>query len=130
MLRLLLVVSVFLIGLSPQPQLRADDAGERDPLRLVIVHVSDLDRIEARGGRGGLAKLASLVGTLRLKHEYVLLTHGGDAISPSVMSNFDQGAHMIDLLNRLDLDIFVLGNHDFDFGPEVTLERVAEADFP
>ncbi|MDF2096340.1 bifunctional metallophosphatase/5'-nucleotidase [Aquibaculum arenosum] len=130
MLRLLLVVSVFLIGLSPQPQLRADHAGERDPLRLVIVHVSDLDRIEARGGRGGLAKLASVVGTLRLEHEHVLVTHGGDAVSPSVMSNFDQGAHMIDLLNRLDLDLFVLGNHEFDFGPEVTLERVAEADFP
>lgn len=130
MLRLLLVVSVLLIGLSPQPQLRASDMGEREPLRLVIVHVSDLDRIEARGGRGGLAKLASLVGTIRSEHEHVLVTHGGDAISPSVLSNFDQGAHMIHLLNRLDLNLFVLGNHEFDFGQEVTLERVAEADFP
>lgn len=130
MLRLLLVISVLLVGLSPQTQLRAGDMGEREPLRLVIVHVSDLDRIEARGGRGGLAKLANLVGTIRSEHEHVLLTHGGDAIPPSVLSNFDQGAHMIDLLNRLDLDLFVLGNHEFDFGQEVTLERVAEADFP
>jgi 5'-nucleotidase / UDP-sugar diphosphatase len=38
--------------------------------------------------------------------------------------------HMIDLLNMMELDMFVPGSHEFDFGPEVFLERMAEARFP
>jgi 2',3'-cyclic-nucleotide 2'-phosphodiesterase (5'-nucleotidase family) len=41
-----------------------------------------------------------------------------------------EGAHMIDLYNRLDTDIAVLGNHEFDFGPEVARQRVEASDFP
>src|SRR3546814_21147406 len=37
---------------------------------------------------------------------------------------------MIDLLNEAELDIMVLGNHEFDFGPAVTRQRIAEARFP
>jgi 2',3'-cyclic-nucleotide 2'-phosphodiesterase (5'-nucleotidase family) len=36
---------------------------------------------------------------------------------------------MVALLNELPLDVFVLGNHEFDFGPEVAAERLAEAGF-
>ncbi|MEM8595360.1 MAG: 5'-nucleotidase C-terminal domain-containing protein, partial [Pseudomonadota bacterium] len=45
------------------------------------------------------------------------------------LSSFDQGAHMIALLNRVGLDAMALGNHEFDFGPDVTRARIAEADF-
>src|SRR3546814_2095602 len=51
-------------------------------------------------------------------------------ISPSLLAGFDQGAHMIDLLNEAELGIMVLGNHEFDFGPAVTRQRIAEARFP
>ena len=38
-----------------------------------------------------------------------------------------KGAHMVELLNRVPLDVFVLGNHEFDFGPDVAKERIGEA---
>ena len=37
---------------------------------------------------------------------------------------------MIDLFNRVGFDAMVLGNHEFDFTPAVTVERIAEARFP
>src|SRR5690625_1838499 len=101
----------------------------RDPLALKIVHVSDLDRMDEHDGRGGLAKLATLVGELRIEGRPRLVTHGGGAISPSVLSSYDPGRHMIALLNRLPLDLLVLGNHEFDFGPDVLQRRLQESEF-
>src|SRR5512146_286705 len=58
------------------------------------------------------------------------MVHAGDTLSPSLLSAQDQGAHMIDLWNAVDLDIFVPGNHEFDFGPDVFMKRIGEANFP
>ena len=102
-----------------------------EPATLTIVHVNDLDRLDGSGDRGGVARLATVVGAVRAESAgRVLVTHGGDAISPSLLSSFDKGAHMIDLLNRIGIDAMVLGNHEFDFTPAVTVERIAEAAFP
>ncbi|MFW6077837.1 MAG: bifunctional metallophosphatase/5'-nucleotidase, partial [Hyphomicrobiales bacterium] len=81
-------------------------------------------------GRGGLARVAGAVSAERERAEHVFVVHAGDAISPSLMSGLDNGAHMIDLLNMVDLDMFVPGSHEFDFGPEVFAKRMGEASFP
>jgi len=36
---------------------------------------------------------------------------------------------MIDLLNHLNVDYAVFGNHEFDFGSEILLERIKESNF-
>ena len=92
-----------------------------EPAVLTIVHVNDLDRLDGSGDRGGVARLATVVGEVRASTSHVLVTHGGDAISPSLLSSFDRGAHMIDLFNRVGFDAMVLGNHEFDFTPAVTV---------
>src|SRR5947209_9319169 len=40
---------------------------------------------------------------------HVVFAHGGDTISPSLMSGIDRGAHIITLLNLIPPDIFVPG---------------------
>lgn len=97
--------------------------------RLTIVHVNDLDRMEGDGDAGGVARLATVIADIRAQGGTVLATSGGDSISPSLLSSFDQGAHMIALLNMVGLDAMALGNHEFDFGPDVTRTRIAEAKF-
>ncbi|MEM1049002.1 MAG: 5'-nucleotidase C-terminal domain-containing protein [Pseudomonadota bacterium] len=97
--------------------------------RLTIVHVNDLDRMEGYGDSGGVARLATVIAEVRAQGGTVLATSAGDSISPSLLSNFDEGAHMIALLNMVGLDAMALGNHEFDFGPDVTRTRIAEADF-
>ena len=101
-----------------------------EPVTLTIVHVNDLDRLDGSGDRGGVARLAAVVKDVRASADHVLVTHGGDAISPSLLSSFDKGAHMIDLFNQVGFDAMVLGNHEFDFTPAVTVARIAEAGFP
>jgi 2',3'-cyclic-nucleotide 2'-phosphodiesterase (5'-nucleotidase family) len=98
--------------------------------RLTFVLICDVYKMEDTRGRGGLARIAAALKAERANGRHVLIAHAGDAISPSLLSGMDRGAHMIDLLNDLPLDVFVPGNHEFDFGPEIFAERMAEAKFP
>ena len=53
----------------------------------------------------------------------------GDTISPSIESNTYKGAQMIEAWNAAGLDYATLGNHEFDFGPDVLLRRMGESHF-
>jgi 2',3'-cyclic-nucleotide 2'-phosphodiesterase (5'-nucleotidase family) len=76
--------------------------------------------------RGGFARLAAVVKAererARVEGRTVIVAHGGDTL--------DQGAHIITLTNMIAPDIFVPGNHEFDFGKQVFLDRMREATFP
>ncbi|WP_420403436.1 bifunctional metallophosphatase/5'-nucleotidase [Nisaea sp.] len=105
-----------------------------EPLRLSIVHVNDWDRLDAKDRAGGAAKIASIARYERDRVEaeggQVLLTFGGDMLSPSLLSGFDKGAHMVALANAIGFNAAVLGNHEFDFGPDVLIDRLKEAEYP
>lgn len=80
--------------------------------------------------RGGFARLAAVVKAERAKGGNVIFAHGGDTLSPSLMSGIDKGQHIIALTNLVPPDIFAPGNHEFDFGRDIYLQRMAEARFP
>ncbi len=101
-----------------------------EPVTLTIVHFNDFDRMEDKAGQGGIAKVAAVAKAEKAQKPNVLFTFGGDAISPSLMSAFDKGAHIIDLFNKAGVEVGTLGNHEFDFGPDVARTRVGEAKFP
>ena len=102
------------------------------PLSLTLIHVNDWDQMAGVEGAGGAARIAAVVAEERARAEaeggLALVTFGGDLISPSVLSGIDKGAHMIDLANAIGFDVAVLGNHEFDFGPDVLRERLAESE--
>ncbi len=102
------------------------------PLSLTLVHVNDWDKMAGSGDAGGAARIAAVVAEERARAEaeggHAIVTFGGDMISPSVLSGIDRGAHMIDLANAVGFDVAVLGNHEFDFGPEVLQARLAESE--
>jgi 2',3'-cyclic-nucleotide 2'-phosphodiesterase (5'-nucleotidase family) len=83
-----------------------------------------------RKSRGGFARLAAVVKGERAKGGHVVFAHAGDTLSPSLMSGFDRGAHIIALTNLIPPDIFVPGNHEFDFGKATFFQRMGEAKFP
>jgi 2',3'-cyclic-nucleotide 2'-phosphodiesterase (5'-nucleotidase family) len=84
--------------------------------------------------RGGFARLAAVVKAERAKASatggHTIFAHGGDTLSPSLMSGIDHGAHIMTLTNLIPPDIFVPGNHEFDFGKATFLQRMTEANFP
>jgi len=56
---------------------------------------------------------------------------GGDAYSPSLMSNAaTKGRQMVPVLNALGVKCAVVGNHDLDFGVENMVALNRECDFP
>ena len=103
-----------------------------EPLSVTLVHVNDWDRMDGIDGRGGAAKIAAVVGEERARAEaeggLVIATFGGDMISPSLLSGLDRGEHMIELANAIGFDLAVLGNHEFDFGPEILKERLEQSE--
>jgi len=95
-----------------------------------ILHSIDVTEIQPvkRGKLGGAARVATLV--KQLDDGNMILTFGGDAFSPSIMSSIFKGKQVVDVFNHLGMDVAVFGNHEFDFGPEVAEKRVSESNFP
>ena len=97
---------------------------------ITFVLVNDIDTIEHAEERGGFARLATVVKAERAARKNVVFVHAGDSLSPSLLSGLDKGAHIVDLLNMTPPDVFVPGNHEFDFGKDVFLTRLGEMTFP
>jgi 5'-nucleotidase / UDP-sugar diphosphatase len=97
---------------------------------LTILTINDVYEIAPVQGRGGLAELMTLLKAERATATHHLTTVNGDFLSPSLMSALLKGAQMIDLFNALGVDLVVFGNHEFDFGPDLTRLRMAESKFP
>jgi 2',3'-cyclic-nucleotide 2'-phosphodiesterase (5'-nucleotidase family) len=107
--------------------------------RITFILVNDIylmaDELMPDGQRrGGFARLAAVVKAERAKAGatggHVIFAHGGDTLSPSLMSGIDHGAHIVTLTNLIPPDIFAPGNHEFDFGKATFLQRMVEAKFP
>src|SRR2546426_7582143 len=96
---------------------------------LTLLTVNDVYEITPVQGRGGLAELMTLLRAERVTATHHLTAVNGDFLSPSLMSALFKGAQMVALFNTLGVDAVVFGNHEFDFGPEVTQQRMTEAKF-
>ncbi|WP_188262443.1 bifunctional metallophosphatase/5'-nucleotidase [Azospirillum tabaci] len=96
---------------------------------LSIVFTSTMADIEPVEGEGGLANLATLLRTKRAEGNTLFL-HGGASLTAGVLSTFDRGAHMIDLLNELQPDMMAVTKRDLGFGKDELTLRSYEARFP
>lgn len=105
-------------------------AGKARKVSVTLVLVCDIYDMDEKGGRGGFARVAAAIEEERLRNPNVIVAHAGDTLSPSLMSGFDRGAHVVELTNMISPDVFVPGNHEFDFGEEIFRKRMSEAQFP
>lgn len=67
----------------------------------------------------GLSKIGNLILDEKTNNpDTTLFLAGGDILQGQIFSNWYTGASVIDILNRLNLDAYVIGNHEFDWGIE------------
>ncbi|KAJ6556564.1 Metallo-dependent phosphatase [Mycena vulgaris] len=59
-----------------------------------------------------------------------LTVFSGDVFSPSIESSVTRGRHLPPIMNRLGVDIGVVGNHEFDFGFPQLKKLLADTRFP
>ena len=73
---------------------------------------------------GGLARCATLIRRWRKENPDHLLIDVGDLYQGTHLSRSSSGRLMIDLLNTMRYDAWVLGNHEFDWGIDVVEDAV------
>jgi 5'-nucleotidase len=64
--------------------------------------------------------LASVIRSLRKKYgDHMVYLDGGDQFQGSLEGNMNKGEAVVNFFNLLGLDAAALGNHEFDYGPDV-----------
>jgi 5'-nucleotidase len=128
--RIARVALVLLLALSTVASAQQQQRGAC-LVRVTLLQVNDVYQFVPveRGREGGLARVSTLRKEIIKESPHTLFLLAGDTISPSVESITYKGAQMIDAWNQIGLDYSVFGNHEFDFGPDVLLERIRESKF-
>ena len=93
-------------------------------------HIRPTQTYEGIANVGGLARCASQIRQWRKSSPHSLLLDVGDVYQGTAVGWMTRGRLMIDLFNKLGYDAWVLGNHEFDWGPEVVLDAVTRSAMP
>lgn len=73
--------------------------------------------------------LAALKSELQETYGNVLLVDAGDHIQGTAYGSMDKGESIIKLMNSAGYDLATLGNHEFDYGMEGTMDVISWAEF-
>ncbi len=93
--------------------------------------------LESSSDSIGITRIANYLEVQKTLHpDNTIILAGGDMLQGSALSNYYYGLSTITLMNDIQFDAFVLGNHEFDWGIDVILDYIdgdeenGEADFP
>ena len=94
-----------------------------------IIHTNDTHCFYDGDGGVGFPTVSAL------KEQYsrkgvVFTVDAGDFLQGNSYGTMTAGQGSVDVMNTIGYDLCVPGNHEFDFGLEVLLERVGQLDFP
>ena len=102
-----------------------------------ILHTTDLHRhilptfdYDGKPDRGGLARCATQIRRWRGENPNSILIDVGDVYQGTDVSLRNKGALMIDLLNYLQYDAWVVGNHEFDWGMTCFERALQQSNMP
>lgn len=116
---LLLLIFAFMVPLFPKTEPAA-------ATRIVIFHSNDI-----HGKINNFAKIAWIIEQEKKKNHDVFYFIAGDNFTgnPIIDQYNPPGEPMLQLLNRLQLDLLCPGNHEFDFGRDNLQKFAARASF-
>jgi 5'-nucleotidase len=125
-------------GILVSSNLFASGLKQREKFKIQILHTNDIhSRLERfpsndakNAGRGGLIYLASLVNKIRTQNQHSLLLDAGDVFQGTPYFNYFGGEPEYKLMNEMQYDVSILGNHDFDNGIAGLLQALPHKKFP
>jgi len=123
-----------LIGLGG---LTVSSANASKTKKITILHTNDvhshIDPFGPDDGRnankGGVARRASLVESIRKENPNTLLLDAGDIFQGTPYFNYYGGELEFKLMSMLKYDLATIGNHDFDNGIDGLYAQLPHADF-
>jgi 2',3'-cyclic-nucleotide 2'-phosphodiesterase/3'-nucleotidase len=108
-----------------------------DTVCISILHTTDLHGhilptfdYDGNPDRGGLARCATQIRRWQRENPNSILIDVGDVYQGTDVSLRNKGALMIDLLNHLEYDAWVVGNHEFDWGMESFEQALRQSNMP
>ena len=123
LLAVLLAASMLFAGLA-----FAEETAEVEHTPVVILYANDIHcGIEDNVGYAGVAAYEKAYQALGYE---TLLVDNGDAIQGDVIGTLSKGEAIIDIMNALDYDIAIPGNHEYDYGMDRFMELTEKAEFP
>ena len=120
-------------------------SGEEDVIRLSVVFTNDIHGGIDRSGAtfmnrefppplGGAASATAYINRLRQRAEeeggYVLVIDQGDIFQGTPVGNFKKGESVVQYFNQLGIDLWTVGNHDFDEGYENLWDLIEMSNMP
>ncbi|SFC64360.1 2',3'-cyclic-nucleotide 2'-phosphodiesterase/5'-or 3'-nucleotidase, 5'-nucleotidase family [Alkalibacterium subtropicum] len=91
---------------------------------LTVFHTNDMHASIDEFG-----KISYFLNEQRALADNSLYLDAGDIFSGNPVVDLMDGIPMIELLNKMELDLITIGNHEFDYGQEVFQDRRNESDF-
>ncbi len=97
---------------------------EKNREDIVILYTNDIHcGVDMGIGIDGLALYKR---EMQAEYENVLLADAGDAIQGMPVGTLSKGKYVTELMNAVGYDAAVPGNHEFDYGMDVFMERADE----
>ncbi len=116
-----LLVTFFLIC-----SLLAGCASKEEPDDIIVLFTNDVHcGVDDAIGYAGLAAYKEYCESLT---PYTTLVDCGDAIQGGLIGTVSEGEYIVDIMNYLEYDLAILGNHEFDFGMDRLTYLLDKAD--
>lgn len=122
------LAAFFCLGASGLAPVRAADE-ETEP-GVFIAFSAPLPDVATNAPAGTVAHTIGALNALRETHENLIYIHGGGALGPSLLSNYDKGVHAIEITNLLRPDAYNVSRGDYAYGDDQVSIRTREAAFP
>lgn len=91
---------------------------------LTVFHTNDI-----HASIDNFGKMSYFLNEQRAALDYSLYLDAGDIFSGNPVVDLQDGEPIINLLNHMNLDLMVIGNHEFDYGQSVFQNRRNESNF-
>lgn len=114
---------------SPSTTVTPDPSIPNDEIKgIYVIYTSDIHCGVNKGF--GFAGLYEMRKNLEKQGYKTILVDNGDAIQGELEGTLSKGEDMIKLMNVMEYDIAIPGNHEFDYTTERFLELTKQANFP
>ncbi|MDX8339962.1 bifunctional UDP-sugar hydrolase/5'-nucleotidase [Draconibacterium sp. IB214405] len=117
---ILLFLLLIFIGCS-----KSEPTPESQVENLTIFFVND-----SHGQIDNFSKVKYIIDQEKQNNSVIVVSSGDMFSGNPVVDNAEpKGWPMINLMNEVGFDVMALGNHDFDYGPEILKDRIEQSDF-
>jgi len=119
------------LAIQPAAATRPQEIAPNQVVTVTLMHTNDFHgNLQLAGSNPGIARTAYIMFTNTVVPTYTLYLDAGDIMQGTLLSNLFHGESTIDVYNQVGYDVATFGNHEFDWGQDVLLDRTSQAAFP